>query len=260
MLTDFYERKDCKLGRSFFEEAGRRSAKVRAVLLPMALPHVAAARTDFLVMEAVTLVATLLRQAGQAVQGGEDTQWLGRKENAAAAFAAATAAVARSYKKQPHRADALKSAAGICESLPKLCGGVELKKAVAVVPLVKALEKGYAEEAIPKVATQEVRLATLLGAKRRPPTAPKPAVAKKRKADEGDSDDEDLVGSDDEGKSTKGRQGKGKPAGKDKGKKGKAKAEKHGEEGGKKGHKRSGEGKSKGEGTPKHAKKKAKST
>jgi hypothetical protein len=260
MLTDFYQRKDCKLGRSFFEEAGRRSAKVRAVLLPMALPHVAAARTDFLVMEAVTLVATLLRQSAQA-GGGEDATWVGHKQNAAAAFAAATAAVAHSYKKQSHRADALKSAAGICESLPKLCGGVELKQAVAVAPLVKALEKGYAEETISKVATQEVRLATLLGAKRRPPSAPKVAAAKKRKADEGSDDDEEEGSDEDKVRSTKGRQGK--PA--DKGKK--SKAEKDGEEGskGKKGHQRSGidgEGKSRGQGKPKgqHAKKKAKST
>ena len=94
LMSDFYSRKDCKLGRSFFEEAGRRSARVRAVLLPLAMPHVAAARTDFLVMEAATLLATLLRQAGQSTAPGQlDAQWAARKENVAAVAAAAAAAV-----------------------------------------------------------------------------------------------------------------------------------------------------------------------
>lgn len=118
--------------------------------------------------------------------------------------------MAHGFKKQPHRADALKAAAAICESLPKLCGGVELKKAVAVAPLVKALEKGYAEEAIPKVATQEVRLAALLGAKRRPPPAPKPAAAKKRKADESEAESDDELEDVDADDHERPKRGKGK--------------------------------------------------
>ena len=50
------------MGRPFFEDAGRRVAGARRCMLPLMLPYVAAARTDFLRVEAVALCAALLRQ------------------------------------------------------------------------------------------------------------------------------------------------------------------------------------------------------
>ena len=178
-LTEYLRNKECRLPRAYFDDVFQRYPKLGLHLLPQMGPFIEGARNDHCKVEALALVAAMLKSQKNMPEDLAALRERQLREHAGTAMVALDAATAGGFKKVDHGVHALKHAAALAESLADELHLLDRKG------LAKVRERAQtADQVHPRLAAHGERLAALLAAdsgKRKSAGAPPESPSKKKK-------------------------------------------------------------------------------
>ncbi|KAK3286324.1 hypothetical protein CYMTET_6116 [Cymbomonas tetramitiformis] len=194
MLKEYFERKTCRLPRSFFETTAWRVPWAPAVLLPIITAATTGARNDYLQVESAVMLAAALKP----LEGKPAKVTAVVKRHMDPLGRALLGLLKTKFGKAARRTEALKAVCGVLERLPRVFEGQKVSALMDGEVLV-ALEDAAAElvaggegaQAPKKLTSSLTRLQVILGThqagkgKKRPeaPTQSTPKADKRQKTE-----------------------------------------------------------------------------
>ena len=178
-LTEYLRNKECRLPRAYFDDVFQRYPKLGLHLLPRMGPFIEGARNDHCKVEALALVAAMLKSQKNMPEDLAALRERQLREHAGTAMVALDAATAGGFKKVDHGVHALKHAAALAESLADELHLLDRKGLAKVRERARAADQVHA-----RLAAHGERLAALLAedsGKRKSAGAPPESPSKKKK-------------------------------------------------------------------------------